>query len=385
MEALVFLLCNVDHDKEEQSLNVYNHIIKKKNLDNSEHSLSNYIFPIFLKLKNSNNVIYLNFTRHFTHDKYEQDKKNIESYITYDKNDFTGLSYKLLAAFKEMITENEIKKITGRHHNQTIWERVDRIDFLTSKKSLDNLSYNYLKTLSIIIPFNSDWVDNNLRLQTFFDFGDILYYCNLCKPWFIIANIFLERLNHFYTSLGNDNILKLFRKTEKNEFPLPLYKDSKNNFWCLAFHGTPLKKTGRKIGKTKFIPSIGGLYGPGVYFSNMLQKNLDYTRDGGHILVCFVCLGNNPVFTTRSGGEPQSTGIIALAGLANHHKQIHTEIIVKDPEKIITFYSITLENKSLCSCKTDLTPIIHAYDNNLKKSIKKNIMDIKRENLKISD
>jgi len=38
-EALVFLLCNVDHDKEEQSLNVYNHIIKKKKkLNNNKKS-----------------------------------------------------------------------------------------------------------------------------------------------------------------------------------------------------------------------------------------------------------------------------------------------------------------------------------------------------------
>lgn len=351
IDLFSFIFCGHDKNKEQQALTIYN-----ENLSRSIHSIT---FPIFIHNNLTYNIIFLNFIR------------RQRSNLNIDNNSFQHHCFTLLKAFKTLILKNETTHIIQNSHNKKILERIGRIDFLANKNNIDKL-FKMCK-LTNIIPFNTEWNDRYLKFETYFGFGDMIEKCKISDKWFIYTYNFAMELDNYYKKIVGQNLFNSFRKTQKNEFPVTVFKDSDNQFWCLAFHGTPTKEIGRKIGRTNFIASSNGLYGPGVYFSNMLQKNLQYTQDNGHILVCFVCLGDNPVFTTSNGSVPMATSIIALGGIANYGRQVHTEIIIQDVSKIITLYSLTLENKDICLQRGHLTPITYEYSNINKKS---NLIDI---------
>ena len=185
-------------------------------------------------------------------------------------------------------------------------------------------------------------------------------------------NTFILQLNEQFKDLNNCNhgFLGGLRETSKKEFILPCFIDINGFFWTIACHGTSSKIIGRKIGKEGFISSTNGLYGPGVYFSNQLRKNLQYAKshnnNGAHILVCLVNLGNNPYFTDKIGSCPHGfTSIIALGGYANYGSQIHTEIVSLLEDDILPLYSFTINETSYVNNKGQFNPVLYTYSKKL--------------------
>lgn len=342
------------------------------NQDNSEdindQSISNSEFcQIFMKTDNIDSErLFINFQR------FNQKYDDLFECILYER------SLQILNIFVSLISNNTRTNIYSSTDTRRLMPRISRIDFICNYKHRQKVinKYNLESDKINKIPFNDKWMKNEYNRLGFGNFQSLRDACEESKPWFNYMLDFILSLNYQFQSINSKNIgfLGGLRVTTEKEFLLPCLIDCNRSFWCVCCHGTPNKEIGRDISKNGFIPSLNGLYGPGIYFSTQIKKNMQYVQhpgmeiNSGHILICLVNLGVNPYFTpyhTNIVPNNSITSIIALGGYANVGSQIHTEIIVKDPEMVLPLYSFTIEEIYNEKTKGKLMPVLYSLKNNL--------------------
>lgn len=392
IEYILFLVCNIDYYKEIQKelVNIKNNSKKKL----SSQKLKTQNFPIMMFNKISQNKLFISFMRignkiynknnkmyidtiqndedKSDENKLEEDKSvedNLDEITIFKGREYNYFNFRvynfsidLLNAFINLIKENERMMIENKYN---ILNKIHSINFITNK---DDLKILHDFNLSQQVPFNSLWVDKNMKYQMFFNYGKIIKECNNANIWLKLNLDFINKLDLFYKNMTKNLLFNIFRKVESKEFPMTnMLIDSKGNFWCLAFYN----------GESNNIIKKDDIYGNHIYFSIMLEQIANNVKnENNKIIFCLICLGNNPEFIKKRNIKDKSTSGIALRNVADDGYQIYTELIIKDKKNVIPLYSLNLEEGSL----NDLKPIIYEDDsiNHVSKSFNIYSIDINK-------
>ncbi len=166
-----------------------------------------------------------------------------------------------------------------------------------------------------------------------------------------LINTFIK---NYFNTIQTSVLKGLTEILDPSQFPLPVWKDTLNQYWMFGWHGS---KSAHGILHDGLLKSLSGTnagsrYGDGLYFAIEPCKSLYYTamkpvnNIPAELMLCAINLGKNPHFDGLSTKYDPNihTSNIAIPGLVQND---HFEIMTNEQCPIILYMQVLIDQNRI--------------------------------------